>query len=87
MKVHFLDVPEPTVKEGSELTANCGAVIRNAVFAMQFDFDLGDIVEWNQLLCCSRCLEIEFDHRFIFGLISGEESRHLENIGGKQYGG
>lgn len=71
MKVHFKDVPEPILKEGSELTANCGAVIKNAQFAMKFDFDLGDIVDWNTLLVCGECLELEFDHRFIYGLIEG----------------
>jgi hypothetical protein len=74
-KVHFKDVPEPDLKEGSDLTANCGAIIKNAQFAMKFDFDLGDIVDWNTLRVCQECLELEFDHRFIYGLISGQEAR------------
>lgn len=73
MKVHFLDVPEPTLKEGSDLTANCGAVVKNAAFAMQFDFELGDISDWNALLVCADCLHLELDNRFIYGLISVNE--------------
>lgn len=73
MKVHFLDVPEPTLKEGTDLTANCGAVVKNVAFAMQFDFNLGDICNWNPLLACSVCLSLKRDHRFCYGLISVNE--------------
>lgn len=55
--------------------ANCGAVVKNATFAMQFDFDLGDIVNWNTLLVCGDCLEIEPEQRFIYGIVNGQESR------------
>lgn len=75
MKVHFLDVEEPDLKEGSDLVANCGAIIKNATFAMKFDFDLGDIVDWNALLVCGECLELELDNRFIYGLVSGKDIR------------
>ena len=76
MKVHFLDVPEPNLKEGANLVANCGATISSAVFAMKFDFDLGEISEWNALRVCQDCMELEPNHRFIYGLVNGEESKH-----------
>jgi hypothetical protein len=72
-KVHFTDTPEPTLVEGSDLVANCGAVIRKAVFAMRFDFSLGDISEWNSLRVCHECLDLEFKHQYLYGLISGED--------------
>ncbi len=72
-KIHFLDVAEPDLQEGSDLVANCGALIKNVAFAMRFDFELGNIVDWNTILCCSECLIIEFDERFIYGLISVRE--------------
>jgi hypothetical protein len=73
-KVHFLDVSEPDLKEGSELTANCGAVIKNAAFAMKFDFDLGDVVNWSRTLICQQCLEIEPEQRFIYGIMEWQEA-------------
>lgn len=78
MKVHFLDVEDPDLKEGSDLVANCGALIKKAAFAMKFDFDLGDIVDWNRTLVCETCLELEPDNRsirFIYGLVSGKDVR------------
>lgn len=75
MKVHFLDVPEPTLQEGEDLTANCGAVVKGAAFAMKFDFELGDISEWNSLRVCGDCLNLEMDHRFVYGLVSGQETK------------
>jgi hypothetical protein len=78
MKLHFKRVDEPTLKEGSNVTADCGAIVQNAAFAMKFDFDLGDIVDWNPFRICERCLEIEAEARFIYGLVNGEESRHAE---------
>lgn len=74
MKVHILDVAEPDLKEGSELEANCGAIIKNAAFAMRFDFDLGDIVNWNRTLVCQQCLEIEPTEKFIYGLVEWQDA-------------
>jgi len=75
VRVHFKDCDTPDLKEGSELTANCGAVVRNAVFAMKFDFDLGEISEWNSLRICRECRDLEFDHRFVYGICNGQESK------------
>jgi hypothetical protein len=72
VRVHFKDVIEPNLKEGSDLMANCGAIVKNAQFAMKFDFELGDILDWNALLICQECLEIEPRERFIYGLVSKE---------------
>lgn len=73
MRIHFKDVASPDLKEGTDLTANCGALVPNAVFAMRFDFDLGDIVDWNRMMVCPDCLGIEPTNRFIYGLVTGQD--------------
>jgi hypothetical protein len=49
-------------------------VIRQAAFAMKFDFTLvrGDM-DWNRLLICEECLEYDGGERFVYGLIPEQE--------------
>lgn len=82
MKTHLADSSAP-LKEGSELTAICGAVIANAVFVFMWD---GDIVGGNgtevaaaissAIGMCRKCVKTEKElDRYIYGICAGEEMK------------
>ena len=73
MKIHLLETDDPNLKEGADLKANCGSIVKNSVFAMKFDFDLGDVAGWNSLRICQNCKDFALTHRFIYGIVNGQE--------------
>lgn len=76
MKVHLRCEYEPILREGSEIEADCGAIVKNSVFAMKFDGTMGQIAEFNPLMVCAKCMSLELGNnkRFIYGIVSGPES-------------
>lgn len=74
MKSHLKRVDEPNLVEGSDIVADCGKLIENAVFSMRWDDMLGQIAEWSPLSVCSTCRVIPEKARFVYGIVSGPES-------------
>lgn len=78
MKTHLADSSVP-LKEGSELTAICGAVIKDAAFVFMWDDLTVNVrafsgVTWVKGLC-SQCKKIQVKQRYIYGIASGEEMK------------
>jgi hypothetical protein len=86
VKAHFRDVDEPNLKEGSDLAANCGKLIKNAQFAMMVDFSgeevkvMEAVMGLNPLKVCVLCIHLSLRSGYVYALIPGEETRHLEEL-------
>lgn len=77
MKTHLADSSVP-LKEGSELTAICGAVIKDAAFVFMWDDAeiLTSISGYLRLSAsCRKCKATPKSGRYIYGIVHGEEMK------------
>lgn len=83
-KVHLKDSPEPIVIEAAHmLVANCGAEVQIPRMAFIWDEqEMGENLELNSLRVCRKCLDLEFDHRYIYGIVRGDRESGREAAGG-----
>lgn len=82
-KIHLKDSPEPLFVDGnSYLLANCGTKIERPSLAFLWDDQhMGCEPELDGLRVCRKCRMLEFDHRYIYGLVAGEEAKHADVVG------
>lgn len=74
MRVHLFDSDEP-LKSGGNMKANCGAEISRAEFAFMFDLQFGQDSAISSLLCCRQCRSTRLAKRYIYGVVSGQETK------------
>jgi len=76
IKAHIADSAIP-IKEGSDVTAICGEVVHNTVFAYMFDAALAPefITGMSTINTCRRCYRIPLTKQYIYGLLPGAEIR------------
>jgi hypothetical protein len=78
VKTHLADSEVP-LKEGSKLLAICGAIVPDAAFVFMWDETANGVrasdIEMSGLLSqCSRCKKIRLTQRYLYGIVSGQES-------------
>jgi hypothetical protein len=78
VKAHLLDSDEP-ITLGGDLRANCGKEVPKAVAVFSFDGNFGQGFSFNALLCCRACMEITLSHRYVYGLLPGQEMKDAED--------
>ena len=76
MKAHIANSPEP-LREGSDIQAICGHLVKNVVFAYMFDTGiapefLGGMTTINT---CKDCFRIPLSNQYVYGLLPGAEIR------------
>jgi hypothetical protein len=76
MKAHLIDTAEP-LKEGSDVEAICGELVRNVVFAYMFDSVLAPefVTGMNTINTCRTCYRIPLNKQYVYGLLPGAEIR------------
>jgi hypothetical protein len=74
LRIHLLDADVP-LKSGENYKANCGADISKAEFAFMFDADYGQDYSVSSLLCCRQCRTTRLAKRYLYGIVSGQETK------------
>lgn len=79
-KIHLKDSPEPLFVNGNSfLLANCGARIERPQLAFLWDDQRMECSpELDGLRVCRKCRMLEFDHRYIYGIVQGEVATQLQ---------
>lgn len=80
MKAHLKDTSQPLV-EGSDVTANCGVVVKSAVAVGVIDNEDASVkVDGrSSFLYCRECNALPFTGvRYSYLIIEGEVSKHRE---------
>ena len=86
MIVHLADSSEPLTLTGGDQRVLCGEIVSHAMPVMLLDdlvVDADGIVGSNLGAFCRHCLQIEIEKRYIYGLVAGEELKHLEEEEGE----
>jgi len=73
MKLHYANPTEP-VKEGSDITALCGAVVRKAVFRTFMDLDITPAPTPMVRGGCRKCFGKDWNNRLLYVICPGQES-------------
>ena len=77
MKVHLIDSDDP-LESGQNFEANCGEKIDKAEFRFRVDLLEDDEPEVNALICCVKCRGTRLAKRYIYGCVSGQETKTAE---------
>jgi len=74
VKVHLKATDEP-LKSGKDHVALCGAIVKRAEFPMIWDADIIGHRTFALAGFCMKCREKDFNGRYVYGLIPGEEAK------------
>lgn len=75
-KAHLADSMEP-LREGSDLTANCGAVVPKAQFVFLWDNEnYPEFLSVSMTRICQRCAGSDLDRKYIYGIVPAQEVLH-----------
>ena len=78
MRAHLIDTDNP-LKEGSDVQALCGELVKNVIFVYSFDSQIAPelVSGLNTLNTCKNCYRIELTKRYIYGLLNRDAVAHL----------
>jgi hypothetical protein len=82
-KIHILNTDSPIMRDGLDLTANCGIVLRKAKRAFTWDETVvGEMISTWPTSVCRQCANLSDKQNkgrhFIYGLKSGQASDEVE---------
>lgn len=76
-QVHYICVPEPNLKEGRDLIANCGANVENAQFAGEAihvsGLEPGATIPIDNTKDCGKCWQKGFDKSYIYPIVENKK--------------
>ncbi len=74
MKIHLVTSNEP-LKDGEDITANCGSKVPKAALKYWFDLSEEDAAFLNSLKTCRGCYATKTKRgRYLSGVVSGQEA-------------
>ena len=73
MKAHLADSENP-LKEGSDVQANCGEIVRNCHFVFLWDNEnFPEFLSVSMTRICRKCSQLELGKKYVYGIVCAQE--------------
>ena len=73
MKAHLADADSP-LKEGSDVIANCGVIVKNVHFVFLWDNEnFPEFLSVSMTRICRKCAHLELEKKYVYGIVCAQE--------------